>query len=85
MAGESFVRRIFFLDTVLHQMPIMPRACAVGANVGGSIPSASSNQRRQAREAWLRLRSKEADKAGGREGDRETLQSEAQPKDDLAL
>jgi type IV secretion system protein VirB4 len=40
--------------------------------------------RRQAREAWLRLKSKEADKAGGRGGERETLQSEVQHKDDLA-
>jgi ATP-dependent exoDNAse (exonuclease V) alpha subunit len=52
--------------------------------------------RRQAREAWLRLRSREAEKTGGhfREqgrgaertaGERDELQSEPQARDDLAL
>jgi hypothetical protein len=64
-----------------HEGPTQATASAAG--VPGQ-PADMEEIRRQAREAWLRLRSKEADKAGGRGGERETLQGEAQPKDELA-
>jgi ATP-dependent exoDNAse (exonuclease V) alpha subunit len=64
-----------------HEGPTQATASAAG--VPGQ-PADMEEIRRQAREAWLRLRSKEVDKAGGRGGERETLQGEAQPKDELA-
>ena len=72
-------------DTKSYSGPAQGTGSAAGAP---AQPGDIEEIRRQAREAWLRLKSKEAaDKTGGqgRDREKESRQSEPQPKDDLAL